>query len=170
MSILSDCGVRITPKVDRILAYIMLASVTLVMLAKHYELDASIRSIVGFPALFYVVLLVGTKANIWSKPNQNERLLRVLESSEQQRTAVNIQGLHESRSTNQFTTEEAIELHQQVITAIASWDENHISELHQFALGTRAGWKQSGFITQKQYVAMLKDIDQSVLNRLRTLT
>lgn len=67
MSVLIDCKARIKPKIEKYLAVVGLLSVFLTNLASYYEWSGSIRFTLGLPALFYIVLIVGTKANIWEQ-------------------------------------------------------------------------------------------------------
>ncbi|EKA5635944.1 hypothetical protein OKZ62_001848 [Vibrio navarrensis] len=60
-------------------------------------------------------------------------------------------------------------IHKQVLGAIDSWDEASIKELYQFALGVRAGWKQSGLISEKEYREMVDEIKRAVYRRLKAI-
>ncbi|MDA0152265.1 hypothetical protein OH460_08125 [Vibrio sp. Makdt] len=67
MSVLIDCKTRMKPNIERMLATLSIVSMVMVYLASHYEWSESIRFVLGLPALFYIVILAGTKAAIWEK-------------------------------------------------------------------------------------------------------
>ena len=67
MSVLIDCKARIKPKIERKLVLAALVSMFLMYLASHLEWSQTIRLVLALPAFFYIILLVGTKANIWEQ-------------------------------------------------------------------------------------------------------
>ncbi len=100
------------------------------------------------------------------EPNHNKSLLHVLERSESERMP-NVHHIQEAYQTRILTHSDAALLHSEVIKAVTTWDEQYIRELFQFALGVRAGWKQSGLISDQEYRTMVDEISQAVCERLR---
>ncbi len=67
MSVLIDCKARIKPKIESKLRVAASVSMLLVYLASCMEWSETIRFVLGLPAFFYIVLLIGTKADIWEQ-------------------------------------------------------------------------------------------------------
>ena len=126
---------------------------------------------IGWLALLIAVGISSAKFKMWVRlpAAENESLLNVLEQSEGERISSNIHKLNEADQPRILTKFEAHAQHDEIVKAIANWNENDIRELYQFAQGVRAGWLQSGLVSAKEHRVMVSEITQAVCERLRVV-
>ncbi|MFV0576698.1 MAG: hypothetical protein ACK5NC_14955 [Vibrio sp.] len=96
---------------------------------------------------------------------RNEVLYRSLEFKKHKWRG-NVYDIDSARYYEPITREMALEFHASILESIKNWDQWMISELRQFAIGTRAGWKQAGLITNGEFLRMQDEIDEAVYYRL----